>query len=150
MRARKNALLLCILADRHATFHLREEWLERIPHKCSVSGGVKYLFTGLSSLKRRYAVEQTALIQGFRKGSVSDWLHVSQLFPQTMPCGVQPSFDRSDWASEVITHLLQGLSLKVESGQRIPGEIFQPADPSPQLFSPFGIEHPLPRLRGLA
>ncbi|MFN3160311.1 MAG: DUF1570 domain-containing protein [Rubinisphaera brasiliensis] len=36
--------------------------LERIPHRCSVSSGVNFLFAGLSSLKRRYAVEQTALI----------------------------------------------------------------------------------------
>ena len=35
--------------------------LERIPHRCSVSSGVNFLFAGLSSLKRRYAVEQTAL-----------------------------------------------------------------------------------------
>ena len=35
--------------------------LEYIPHRCSVSSGLNFLFAGLLSLKRRYAVEQTAL-----------------------------------------------------------------------------------------
>lgn len=36
-------------------------FLNRVPHKCHVSGGVICLFTGLFSVKRRHAVEQFAL-----------------------------------------------------------------------------------------
>lgn len=44
-------------------------------------------------------------------------LQVSKLFPQSDSGRVQPSFDRSDWASESITHFNQGLSVEIKGDQ---------------------------------